>query len=212
MDPDEVAYRRSVRNMIAVLAAIVIVVFAALFIPYYLLPSHTSYQATVTLDSPYGFSMHLGVNATSVSQTGTVVIAGWVNSTSSSIENVTAATQWPVPQGKLWGRPCAPWWPIAIGVMQGHYTKDNYTFGTLIQIRQPALLCQERSPSPTSFAFEPHSSKVLVVRGGNPSFWVLQTELRFGQSSTSYQLQPGVYTALLADEWGDILTTNFLEP
>ena len=211
MDPDDLAYRRSVRNMVAVLAAIVITVFAALFVPDLLFPPQNVYPSSVTFDSPSGFTMHLTVNLTRVASTWGVALAGWVNSTSSSIYNITASDSWGVsPQG-LWTRSCTPGFPIGLGLMQGRYTQDNYTLGTLLPVPQvPNPPCPEATIAPGSFAFEPHTSKALVVLGGSPSFWTIVTSLHYTETTPGYQLQPGVYTAVFADEWGDVVTADFL--
>ena len=187
-----------------VLAAIVITVFAAIFVPLYIYPQHTVFQSSVSSDSPFGFELHLRINSTSVPRAGSVVLIGWVNSTSSSIENVTAANAWGL-QGRLWGRVCTTGWPIGLGVMKGHYTNDNYTLGTLIPVPRPPVLCPLQVAAPSYFLFEAHSSKALVAIGGTPVFWVIQTDLAFRGFSG-----PGVYTAIIADEWGEVLTTNFL--
>ena len=204
--------------MAAVLAAIVITVFAALFVPYFLFPPRNVYPSSVTSDSPTGFTMHLSVSPGASSPTWSVTLTGWVNSTSSSIENITASNGWALPQGGLWTRSCTPGWPIGIGVMQGHYTQDNYTqdnytLGTLLPLGGiPVPHCpMEGRTIPSSFAFEPHTAKALVVLGGTPSFWVIELSLNFTWTSPGYQLKAGVYTAVLADEWGDVLTANFLE-
>ncbi|MDG6910611.1 MAG: hypothetical protein JRN08_09600 [Nitrososphaerota archaeon] len=209
---DDVAYRKSVRNMTIVLAAIVITVFAAIFIPPYVYPYHDVFQPAVSLDSPFGFTLHLEINSTSVAPGGGVLLTGWVNSTSSSIENVTAADSWALPQSGLWGKICTSGWPIGVGMMQGHYTQDNYTLGTLVPVPRPLVVCAVYAETPRYFIFEPHSSKALVTLGGNPAIWDIQTSLSFRQYTSGYQLQPGVYTAVVADEWGDVLTTNFRVP
>jgi len=206
---DDLAYRRSVRNMSLVLAAIVITVFAAIFVPPYVYPQHTLFQSSVSSGSPFGFTIHLQINATSVSHAGSIMLTGWVNSSSSSIENVTAANAWGLPQGRLWGGTCTTGWPIGLGVMKGHYTQDNYTLGSVIPIPQPLASCPLQLSAPRYFLFEAYSSKALVTVGGNTVTWRIQTEFSFRgfQSSTH---QSGVYTAVIADEWGDVLTTNFL--
>jgi hypothetical protein len=209
MDSDDAAYRRSVRNMSLVLAAILVTIFAAIFIPPYLNPPSGAFPQSVSYDSGFGFTMHLTVNHSSSSPTRGVLLQGWVNSTSPSIDNVTAANQWAFPQSLLWTRPCTAGWPIGVGVMQGHYTQDNYTLGTLLPLGSGASACPKLSPSPTSFSFEPQTSKALVVLGGTPVFWVIQTSLNYTGTTPGYQLPPGVYTAVLADEWGDVLTANF---
>ena len=212
MDPDEAAYRRSVRNMAAILAAIVITVFAAIFVPLLLFPTHNVYPASVTYDSPSGFAMHLALNKTADSAAWTIVLTGWINSTSPSIENVSASDSWAIPRDALWTMPCNQGWPIGLGVMQGHYTQDNFTLGTLLSLDGSTTSCPAQTNSPSSFTFEPQTAKALVVLDGKPSFWVLQTSLRFTGTTPGHLLQPGVYTAVLADEWGDVLTANFLEP
>ncbi|HEV2137556.1 MAG TPA: hypothetical protein VGR53_01805 [Nitrososphaerales archaeon] len=209
MTSDDLAYRRSVRNMSLVLAAIVITVFAAIFVPPYVYPTHNVYQSSVSSDSPFGFTLHLRINSTSVPHAGAILLTGWVNSTSSSIENVTAANAWGLPQGKLWGRICTTGWPIGLGVMKGHYTQDNYTLGTVIPVPQPLASCPVQPSPPRYFLFEAHSSNALVTIGGNTVTWRIQTELSFSGFQISTQ-QSGVYTAVIADEWGDVLTTNFL--
>ena len=210
MDADDVAYRKSVRNMSVVLAIIVMVILIALFVPPYLNPSHDVFLPAVSLNSPFGFAMHLTVNVTSGAPTWSVMLRGWVNSTSPSIENVTSSDSWALPHSGLWMGPCPPGCPLGVGVMQGHYTQDNYTQGTLLpldHVRSPP--CPGLAYCPTSFALEPYGSKALVVLGGTPNFWELETSLHLTGTTPGYLLQPGVYTAVLADEWGDILTTNF---
>ena len=213
MDPDDLAYRKSVRNMAAVLAAIVITVFAAILVPPYLAPSHDVFEGSVTLPSPFGFNMHLTLNSTSVDPGGAVGNTGWINSTSNSIVNVTAADSWAFSQGRLWQRPCTAGWPIGVGVMKGHYTQDNYSLGSLLPLNQPAYACPVTFP-PQYFLLYPQSSKALASIGGSPALWVLQTGVSFSGRSllpgASGPLAPGVYTAVLADEWGAVLTANFL--
>ncbi|HXW94475.1 MAG TPA: hypothetical protein VEJ19_02060 [Nitrososphaerales archaeon] len=209
MDSDDIAYRKSVRNMVLVLAAIVITIFAAIFIPPYVNPPHTTFPQSVSFDSGVGFSMHLTINYSSGPSAWSVLLDGWVNSTSPSIENVTAADSWAFPPNGFFTRPCTPGWPTGIGVMEGHYTEDNYTLGTLLPMNLSQPQCTGTSYSPTSFVFEPQTSKALVVLGGTPTFWSIQTVLNFTETAPGYLLPPGVYTAVLADEWGDVLTANF---
>ncbi|HYA56705.1 MAG TPA: hypothetical protein VED22_07925 [Nitrososphaerales archaeon] len=209
MDPDDVAYRKSVRNMALVLAAIVITIFAAIFIPPYINPPSGTFPQSVSYDSGVGFTMHLTVNYSSGSQTWSALLRGWVNSTSPSINNVTAADSWAFPLSDLYTRSCTPGWPIGIGVMEGQYTQDNYTLGTLLPLNLSRSQCTGVSSSPNSVAFEPQTSRALVVLGGTPSFWTIQTTLNFTGTTPGYLLPSGVYTAVLADEWGDVLTANF---
>jgi hypothetical protein len=211
LDSEDEVYRKNVRNMSLVLAAIVITIFAAIFIPPYLSPQHDVFQASTSLDSPFGFTLRLELNSTSLSSNGTVLISGWINSTSGNIENITSSESWGVRQLSLWTATCGAGWPIGVGVMQGHYTNDNFTLGTLLNIsRRVSLPACGAIGTPSYFLLEPHSSKALVSLNPGPAFWTIQSSLPFGRSASGSALQPGVYTAVLADEWGDVLTTNFL--
>jgi hypothetical protein len=206
MDPDDLAYKKSVRNMSVVLAVIVITIFAALVASPYLFPTTSTFQTSTTLGSAFGFTLYLQINTTAPSPDGHLQIIGWLNSSSESIFNKTAADSWEMGPADLWTTACTSGWPIGVGVMQGHYTEDNFTFGTLYPIPIPAYPCPVGSPSPNSFLLEPHSSKALVTLNGTPEYWVLQSSYTLNTNG----LPPGTYTAVLADEWGDVVTTNFV--
>ena len=215
---DDAAYRRSVRNMSFVLAAIVITIFAAIFIPPIVFPSHDTFQRSVSLDSPFGFTLHLELNTTSPAPGGHVLLTGWLNSTFGSLENLTASNSWPQGLSGLWGRICTAGWPVGVGVMKGHYDQDNYSLGSLLPLPRPAVSCPVQLGVPSYFILESHSSKALVDIGGSPQYWIIQTYYTFGYAlneglpagAGTNQLPSGVYTVIMADEWGDVLTTNFL--
>ncbi|HKT21595.1 MAG TPA: hypothetical protein VJR06_03085 [Nitrososphaerales archaeon] len=206
MDPDDLAYKKSVRNMSLVLAAIAITIFAAIAVSPFVFPAANTFQPSVTYDSAFGFTLHLQVNSTSVSREGGVLVSGWLNSSSGSIVNVTAADSWGIGPAGLWTRVCTGGWPLGVGIMEGHYTQDNYTLGTIVQVPMPAVDCPVMVGTPGYFLLSPHTSKALVDLNGTPAYWVLQSSFSFSAS----QLPAGTYTAVLADEWGDVLTSNFI--
>src|SRR5712692_3565072 len=175
MDPDDIEYRKSVKNTIVVISIIVVVIASALVVSPYLYPPVNTFQRHVSAPTDNGFTFTLEVNTTSLSTYGRISIAGWANSTSASTNNVTAADSWPVNRSRLIGRPCTNGWPIGVGVMQGHYTIDNYSLGTLIQLPQAVLLCPIPVSSPHWFEFEPapHSSRALVTLEDTPEIWVI---------------------------------------
>ncbi|HUI23249.1 MAG TPA: hypothetical protein VLY82_02525 [Nitrososphaerales archaeon] len=219
MDQDDIAYRKSVRNMSVFLAVIVIVIFAAIFIPPYLNPASDVFPSSVSFGSGIGFIMHLTVNSTDVGPLSSVLLTGWVNSSSDSGVNINASDSWAVPQGRLWQPPCLNGFPIGIGVMSGHYTIDNYTLGTLLQPATSRAQCLVSGP-PQYFLFYPHQSSIAAaVVNGTPYRWSMLMNVSLGQYSLAPNsvsgvpgpqgLPAGVYTAVLADEWGDVLTANF---
>ncbi|MDG6902173.1 MAG: hypothetical protein JRM80_09470 [Nitrososphaerota archaeon] len=206
MDPDDIEYKRSVRNMSIVLAAIALVIVAALALSPYAFPPSNTFQESVSYSSAFGFAVHLQINATSLSAGDGILVSGWLNSSSGSLDNVTAVDSWGVGPSGLWTSACATGWPVGVGVMRGHYTQDNFSLGTLLPLAATEGSCQPQPASPGFFIFYPHSSRALIVLGGVPQYWVLQTNHYFGAA----QLPPGVYTAVLADEWGDVVATNFV--
>jgi len=220
MDPDESEYRKSVRNMVAVLAAISITIFAAIFVPPYLNPSHDSFQASVSYDSSFfGFTLNLTLNSTTMNPLGHVMLTAWLNSTSASIQNLTSADGWAYAHGSLWEKACVGGWPMGIGVMRGHYTEDNYTLGTPLQPALSQAQCPASSP-PQYLLLYPYSSEAQASVNGTLHPWLLQLDMPFGQGSLSQGaiggvpgplgLPAGVYTAVVADEWGDVLAAPFL--
>ena len=94
--------------------------------------------------------------------------------------------------------------------MQGHYTTDNYTLGSLLPVQKVTPLpCPIAGPYPW-FYFNSQTYKVLVAVDGAPMFLTLTSRVTFGPSLVGLQsLAPGVYTVVAADEWGDLVMTSF---
>ena len=204
MDADDAAYRRSVRNTAIVLSVVVVVLAASLGLTLLFDVAPDTFQTKTSVASTFPFTLTLTLNSTTVSPAGGVTVSAFLNGTGTG--NVTAVSSWAFVNSSLWVHRCG--WPLGIGIMQGHYTLDNYSLGTLLQPRT-SLDCAGH-PVPRWFYFGSQASKVLVTLGGTPAFWELQTLLPFNANYTGQQsLPPGVYTAVAADEWGDFVLTNF---
>ncbi len=199
-DQDDVDYRNNVKTMAVVLAAIVITIFAALLVSTYLPPAAVTFQPSVSVPSAQGFTLNLSVNATSVPQGGEVNITSWAQSTDRMIDNVTAQDAWGVGEPGLWFSKCGE--PVGIGIMQGYYTADNFTQGTLMPLGNAPGSCT--ATLPRYFLFEYDTSKALVVENSTGYTWTIGAS-----TTTSSTLAKGVYTVIAADEWGDVVLTNF---
>ena len=211
MDPDDAAYRKSVRNMSVVLALIVIIVFAALYIPPYVNPVRQELNASAS-DSSSGYPLVLSVklNATMMTSEGSISIVAQVNGTSRTIQNITTRNAWAIEETLLWTRPCTSGWPVGIAIMKGFYTLDNYKTGAVLTLKSPKYLCPIPSGSPAYFLLEPSGSRAVVSINGAFAVWELQTSLVFGPGSTvEGGLLSGPYTVIAADEWGDIAFAHF---
>ena len=218
MDADDAAYKKSVRNMSVILAVMALAIIAAIFIPPYLSPPRDVFQTSVSLGSPFGFNMYLTLNATTVPSNGTLLFTGWLNNTGGDL-SLPAADQWPYNQSLLWEEACTMGWPFGIGIMKGEYDQGNYTLGTPLQLQQPEAPCPTEQGPPSYFLFYPHSDMAIASVGGNPYKWVFNMTLLFSQGSLAAGALPGargnglpqgVYTAVMVDEWGDVLTASFL--
>ncbi len=186
--------------MSIVLAAIVVTIFVALFVSTYLLPTTTAFQPSVSVPSAEGFTLNLTVNATSIPQGGEVNVTSWALSTDHAIDNVTAQDAWGVNGSGLWFSKCGE--PVGIGIAQGYYTADNFTQGTFVPIGGAPGPCTA-SP-PRYFLFEYDTAEALVVENETGYTWTI------GASAvTSATLPKGTYTVIAADEWGDVVLTNF---
>ncbi|MDA4124955.1 MAG: hypothetical protein OK438_05845 [Thaumarchaeota archaeon] len=224
MSDDDAVYRRSVRNTLLVLAVVLMALVAAFIASPYLTPNQERLQTSGSAASPYGFSLNLNMNATRLSSAERLNITIWLDSTSSQIQNVTALDSWAVSRSALWVNPCLSanlWWPIGMGVMKGFETESNFSSGEFVLGPQEFLGCLPITNSTNGtiegpahyFVLEPHSSKAIVDLNNNFEFWPIRTTFLIGSDSLAPgQHLAGFYTAIGADEWGDLVILHFRVP
>ena len=196
------------RNTVIVIAAVVVIIAAALLVPPLVSPVHEQFNSTTSVASPYGLSLSLRLNGTQLIAGQGETIMAWVNSTSSQVANVSAASNWALgPQG-LWTRICTNGWPLGVGLMAGYYTADNYSLGSLVPLPTPLVGCPIMIGTPSYFLLRPHGSTAIVKLGGSLAEWNLTSTLGLASSQLSSQ-RGGVYTAIAVDEWGDLVIVHF---
>ena len=207
MTADDVSYRRSVRNTIIVIAVMVTVIAAALFMSPLVDPLHEQFNSTTSIASPYGLSLNLRLNGTQLSVGNGERITAWLNSTSSQVASVAAADSWALgPQG-LWTRICTNGWPLGVGYMAGYYTTDNYSLGSLVPVPMPVVGCPVQTGAPDYFLFQSRNSTAIVSLNGVLAKWNLAATLAIGGPQLGLQ-HGGVYTAIAVDEWGDVAVAH----
>jgi hypothetical protein len=204
---DEGEYGQNARNMAIILGVIVLVIFAAIFIPPLANPVHEQFQNSASVTSPYGFTVTISLNTSTVATTG-VSISGSLYNTGSEILNATAANEWAVTPADLWTPVCTNGWPIGVGVMQGYFTADNYTLGTFVVLPRPLVACPVLASTPGFFLIQPHSLEAIVRLGSSLAEWKLSSTLTYGKQLGG-TAPVGVYTAVAADEWGDVAIVHF---
>ncbi len=195
--------------MVVVLAAIVLTAFATIFIPPIVNPVHEQFSQTGYSDSVYGFRLNLLLNGTQLAAGHGISVTAWLINTSSGINNVTAASQWPVSLLGLWTRICTNGWPVGVGVMPGYFTTDNYTRGSLIRVPSPLLACPILRDTPAFFLMQPKGSTAIVRLNGVLSDWNLTSTFALGSVQLARNQSGGVFTAVAADEWGDVAIAHF---
>lgn len=208
-DEDEAAYHRSARNMALVLAAMVITVFAALFVPPLVNPPHEQFAPEVYESSPYGFSLYLEVSPTSLGTGGTITVTAWLNNTGGQVDNVTGSSGWLLPW--LSETPCSSGYPVPIGlgVLGGYYTTSNVTSGEPLAAA-PLGPCSSAGPRPPYFAIAPLSTQSIVFYEGALHGWNLSSSFALsGYGNGTKTAFQGVYTVVAGDEWGDLIVTHF---
>jgi hypothetical protein len=205
---DDEVYRRNVKVMSVILAAIVLTVFAAIFIPPVLSPVRKTFPSGVTEGSPFGFLMGMRINATHFASGSSVSISFWLNDTTADYVNLTAADSFQF--GELWTPPCYGGFPAGVTVMAGYFTQDNVSLGEPLQLPMAAVLCPVNGP-PLAFLFQSHSAAAVVKLDGSLVRWDLVGRGVFAGTSTPAGTAAfrGVYTVVLADEWGDVLVAHF---
>lgn len=208
---DDEAYRKSVRNMTAVIAIVLAVLAASLIIPPLVNPVHEQFDRLSFTPSPLGFNLFVAVNSTRITAGQAISVSAWVENTMDRINNLSASNRWPV--GPLWTEPCTSGWPIGIGVMQGYFTMDNVSAGRPLTLSYLAPRCPVSAYFPAFFLVQPHGSRAIVKLASGVQQWDLNTTASFtGYLTAQGETFPfrGVYTVVVADEWGDIALTHFL--
>ena len=211
-DEDEV-YHKNARNMALVLAAIVIVIFAAIFIPPLVNPVREQFAPEASVNSEYGFSLNLALNATSTTSGTRIAFSVWANNTSGQIDNVTSEGNWPVTN--LSAAPCYTNMPMRVGVIVGYYTESNFSLGVVYPLSSPlsdSNCALAAGTAPSYFLFKPLGSEALV----RASSGIIQLDVSLTVSSNGYVIggssQPfaGVMTAVAVNEWGDSVVIHFI--
>jgi hypothetical protein len=158
-------------------------------------------------DPETGLSLDLNLTA---NPNGTIIISAYDFNTLDRPNNVTTATDWPVP--------IAPCGLVDYVVYQGDYSTTNYTQGTPLYTGGNVPTCL-----PTSyFIFSPLSSEgilhapptVVNTLPLNASISETLSGYVIGGNSTNplTALVPfplGTYTVAAEDEWGNIVTSQF---
>jgi hypothetical protein len=201
--------------MVLVLIAIVLVIFAAIFIPPLLNPLHEQFPREASTNSLHDFALNLDLNSTRIVSGDFIAFTIWINNTSRQVNNVTAANSWPAANLTMISS-CGPAMPVSLGVMKGYYTTDNFSLGSIFPLQRvsPACLVETGAQAalPPYYLFQPYGPVALTRVSGsiiqlNVTATILSNGYIVGGNTVPFS---GVFTAVGADEWGDVVLTHFM--
>lgn len=211
-EEDNKTYRRNVRNMALVLAAIAIVIFASIFVPPLISSGHEQFSSKSSVNSPNGYTLNLALNASRLIPGERLAIDAWINNTGKAINQLPAQKEWPI--ANVTDAPCGAVLPIRIGIMNGYYNVENVSLGQFLRLSFASVSCPATAASgtPQYFLMQPLSSQTILQSSGGVEEFDISISCTAGgyvvnSSETRFS---GVFTAVVMDEWGDLALTHFL--
>jgi hypothetical protein len=188
-------------------------------------------------NAPVGLSLQLSVNGTTISVGEKVAITATLFNTLNQSNEAYVSYNWPLHGLLMFSQswpPCGYYSPIEMVVLKGNYSSDQLEAmgpgGT------PGLMCMENTAF-MHFVFEPSSDSVYVTDSysvtGSVStygpvsasmtvatngYWDLNSSLSYPTSyaglghfnflPAQHAFVPGVYTVVIADEWGQLAVVH----
>jgi len=133
---------------------------------------------------------------------GTIHVNVTEFNTLSSLNEVNESGQWQI-QAALSSCPNTNVQPFGIAVYKGHYTAQNVSQGTQLQIF-PITACPMYIRLVTGYLFQPNSDLATVLPGSGlaPMTGSVDFNGTYSGLGQSLPLNPGSYTIVVADEWG----------
>ncbi|MDE1872564.1 MAG: hypothetical protein KGH99_03695 [Thaumarchaeota archaeon] len=166
----------------------------------------------IATNSSSALKLSLSTNSTIIQSGHAIGITLSLDNTRSSLLNLNSQNNWPI-QGLDSGG-CS-WLPMGIAILDGYYTAQNMSDGhpMLLHFLYP---CPPSLPVKT-FTFQPMSSNITVTcEPGNwaPCQYLTQTKTSvayssFLQDGKFFDFNPGNYTLVAGDEWGDSAIQHF---
>jgi hypothetical protein len=192
----------------------------------------SSNQITTTMSTPASSTstsnssdgLRLSLTATFNSTYGNVTVTVEEFNTLNSVNNVTEANAWRYPATSL--NPlnnCPPTHdPVGVGIFAGYYSMNNYTSGQAL----PVYNTDTEYTCTINFqlnrdSFQPMSDSFLAINNGpsnSTAFSSISTDGYWtggggGLTPATFNVfRPGVYTAIGADTWGNLLLLHFVVP
>ena len=163
--------------------------------------------STTSAPSSNGLQLQVSVNATTLTSGEALQISVSEYNTLSTINNVTAATNWAVNGLAFSACPNLNELPFGVALFQGSYNAQNISQAAPLDLF-PAVPCALLIRLITGYNFLPDSVNAAIMPGGDISSPTpMSGSLTVNGTYFTAQLKPlapGVYTLVVGDEWGTL--------
>ena len=176
----------------------------------------TTIPSTTTMQSMNGLQLEVSVNATNLTLGESLQIGISEYNTLSTINDVTAATNWGVNGLALGACPNINEQPFGVAVFQGNYTSQNISQALPLDI-YAATSCPQFIKLITEYDFLPDSIYAGIIQGGGSTpptpmaamQAIVDVTGNYTQQNQLNPLVPGLYTVVAGDEWGALVFLHF---
>jgi hypothetical protein len=172
---------------------------------------------SASTETENGLSLSLSTDRTTYQPGQEVSITFDEKNTPSTTNNVPATDN--LPSEFMSGFPNDPSFPLGLAVLRGNYTGLNYSTVTPLIIFHPGEVYTGTAiiAAPTSYSFQPFIDVATLNGGDYNSSDAIRLHIEISvngywpnkESSSSRNLEPGVYTVVAGDEWGTLVILHF---
>ncbi len=194
--------------------------------PFYLAIDSTTFNPTAAqVSTSTGLETSLTLNATSILPGQWISLTISESNSMKTTNNVSASNSWPIQYLSLGA--CSENYPVGIGIFEGYYTLANVTSiseAQMVHFIHPGTYSCPEIFHIDSYVFQPSGNLVnysnLCTGPGSPGCLIPMTGTiqlngswsggdQFGKGAIDNILNPGIYTVVGADEWGQIVLLHF---
>ena len=172
---------------------------------------------SASTETENGLSLSISTDRTTYQPGQEVSITFDEKNTPSTTNNVPATDN--LPSEFMSGFPNDPSFPLGLAVLRGNYTGLNYSTVTPLIIFHPGEVYTGTAiiAAPTSYSFQPFIDVATLNGGDYNSSDAIRLHIEISvngywpnkESSSSRNLEPGVYTVVAGDEWGTLVILHF---
>lgn len=171
---------------------------------------------SASTESANGLSLSLSTDRTTYQPGQEIAIIVDEKNTLSTMNNVPATDN--LPAEFMSGFTNDPSFPLGLAVLRGNYTGSNYSTGTPLIIYNPGeVYIGTTSIAPTAYSFSPFIDVAVLNGGDYNSSIAIRSHIEINvngywpnnESASSKNFEPGVYTVVAGDEWGNLIVVHF---